>query len=210
MTHFKTLEDVMARLRAEDGCPWDREQTHESIKICLLEETAEVLEAIDSGNDELLVEELGDLLLQVVFHSQIAKEGDRFTLKQVVEGITNKLIVRHPHVFGDKECADADAVVNQWEKIKQSEKKEERKSVMDGIPNYLSALHFSEKALKKARKADISIDNFTPTSGSEEKDAIAAELFDVVQRAAAQGLSCEEILRQANNDFVNFCRQNEK
>lgn len=218
MEHFKKLEDIMAQLRSKDGCPWDMEQTHETLKICLMEETAEVLDAIDSCDDPLLLEELGDLLLQVVFHSQIAKEEGRFTLKDVVEAISNKLIRRHPHVFGDKECADADAVISQWEAIKQGEKKDERKSAMDGIPPHMGSLHRAEKAIGKAKKANIAIELPTPKldsfnaimENSATEKEIAELLFAINIKAAEQGLHAEDLLRSYTTDFINNCRELEK
>ena len=125
MSEIQRLRELMAKLRAPDGCPWDQEQTHQSIARCLVEEAAEVLEAIDTENTELLREELGDLLLQVVFHSQIEEEAGRFDLEDVAREISEKLIRRHPHVFGDPEDKeeDADAVIDRWEKIKAEEKK---------------------------------------------------------------------------------------
>ena len=218
MTHFEELENIMGRLRAEDGCPWDIEQTHESLKICLMEETAEVLEAIDSCHDPLLLEELGDLLLQVVFHSQIAKEENRFSLKDVVEGITQKLIRRHPHVFGESNCKDADEVLNQWEAIKKTEKKDERKSVMDGIPNYLGALHFAEKATKKAKKANLDISATVVDSNLTKKlqqgrattEDLTALLFQINNQLIEKGAHAEECLTRYTTEFVNKCRAEEQ
>ena len=130
----------MARLRAPDGCPWDQEQTHQSIARCLVEEAAEVLEAIDTENSELLREELGDLLLQVVFHAQIEEEAGRFDLEDVAREISEKLVRRHPHVFGDPDDKeeDANAVIDRWEKIKAEEKKPEGKMIpINYLRNYL-------------------------------------------------------------------------
>ena len=218
MSHFEELENIMKRLRAKDGCPWDIEQTHETLKICLMEETAEVLEAIDSKEDALLLEELGDLLLQVVFHSQIAMEENRFSLKDVVNGISEKLIRRHPHVFGESDCQDADAVLTQWEAIKKEEKKEERKSVMDGIPNYLGALHYAEKAVKKAKKAQLNsaqvslsaelIDKATMNNASNAE--LTALLFQINNQIQRQGGHGEELLKTYTNQFVENCREEEK
>ena len=218
MSHFEELENIMKRLRAKDGCPWDIEQTHESLKICLMEETAEVLEAIDSKEDALLLEELGDLLLQVVFHSQIAMEEKRFSLKDVVNGISEKLIRRHPHVFGETDCQDADAVLTQWEAIKKEEKKEERKSAMDGIPNYLGALHYAEKAVKKAKKANFNLSatvvdtNLTKKlqQGRANTDDLTALLFQVNSQLLEKGAHGEELLKSYTNKFVENCRKEEQ
>ncbi|HEX8463276.1 MAG TPA: MazG family protein, partial [Abditibacterium sp.] len=122
MDSFSRLTQIMARLRAPDGCPWDIEQTHQTLRAYLIEESAEVLDAIESGDDAHLCEELGDLLLQPVFHAQIASETGRFTLDDVVNGICEKLIRRHPHVFGDTLAPDADTVLRNWDAIKKQEK----------------------------------------------------------------------------------------
>lgn len=136
-TKFKGLVDIMARLRAPDGCPWDREQTYKDIAAHTLEETYEVLETIDREDYDDLKEELGDLLLQVLFYSQIAAEEKRFTIDDVIDGISKKLIHRHPHVFGDTKVEGAHEVVEQWEQLK---KKEGKKTVLGGVPKALPSL----------------------------------------------------------------------
>jgi len=144
------LAAVMARLRDENGCPWDREQTHESLKPYLIEEAYEVLEAIESGEDGLLKEELGDLLFQVIFHSHLASEAGRFTLEDVISGVCEKMISRHPHVFGTEKVKDADDVLHRWEKLKDKEKK--RDSVLDGIPRTLPALIRAKRLQDRAAR----------------------------------------------------------
>ena len=141
---FQTLVDIVARLRAPGGCPWDREQTHASLKRNLLEECYEVLEAIDQESPQPLAEELGDLLAQVAFHADLARESGEFTLADVLTGINGKLIRRHPHVFGDTSVADAREVERNWEQIKAEERRQQgvRKSAVDGIPPDLPALSF--------------------------------------------------------------------
>src|SRR5215469_10030252 len=133
------LSRIVAQLRAPDGCPWDREQTHQSLKPHLLEECYELLDAIDARNDSELKEELGDLLLQVVMHAQMASEDQRFTLDDVAEGTADKLVNRHPHVFGEDRLPNSDAVLQQWDAIKREEK-DQRKSALDGVPKNLPAL----------------------------------------------------------------------
>jgi len=137
----------MSDLRGRDGCPWDKEQTHETLRQYLLEEAYEVIEAIDCRQYDNLEEELGDLLLQVVFHAQIAEEDGRFTIEDVVHGITTKLIRRHPHVFGDVDIKTADQQTIHWEQVK---KKEGKKSVIDGVPKQLSALLRAHRIQGKA------------------------------------------------------------
>jgi tetrapyrrole methylase family protein/MazG family protein len=146
------LVDIMTVLRGENGCPWDKEQTYQSLKPYAIEETYEVLEAIDSGKMDKLKEELGDLLLQVVFLSQLAMEQNQFTMDDVVDTICEKLIRRHPHVFGATKVEGVAGVLENWEKIKQTEKPGERPSAIDGIPKDLPALMTAEKLQHKAAK----------------------------------------------------------
>ena len=200
-----SLALVMARLRSADGCPWDQEQTHASLRIHLLEETHEVLDAIDRGElgDEL-EEELGDLLLQVAFHSQLAADEDRFDLGRVAEGIVSKLIHRHPHVFGDRTVADANEVVRNWEAIKKDEK--DRTGPFDGVPAGLPALLAAFKIQKRAAAL-----GFQP-SPEEAKHRVAAALeaepfdpgetlFWIVALARAEGVDPEGALREATAAF---------
>jgi MazG family protein len=162
MSELQRLRELMARLRAPNGCPWDQEQTHQSIARCLVEEAAEVLEAIDTENTELLREELGDLLLQVVFHSQIEEEAGRFDLEDVAREISEKLIRRHPHVFGEPEDKeeDADAVIDRWEKIKVEEKKAKgeftEKQLFKNLPPQLPSTLFAHEVYKQACKQGLS------------------------------------------------------
>ncbi len=143
-SEFQSLVDVIDRLRAPDGCPWDREQTHLSVRDSLLEECYEVLEAIDSADMPELKTELGDLLMQVVFHSRIAAENGDFTIGDVIEGIVTKLIRRHPHIFGDKEAANSAEVLRRWEDIKKAERPKES-SMLDGVPKAMPALAYSQE-----------------------------------------------------------------
>lgn len=152
--NIKDLEDIVSRLRAKDGCPWDKEQTHESLKTCLIEECYEVIEAINLADDENLVEELGDVLLQIYLHSEIAREEERFTIEDVVQCISEKLIRRHPHVFGEERVITASEGLINWEGIKALEKKGKitEKLPLRTIPNSLPALIRAEKIIKKADK----------------------------------------------------------
>ncbi|VVM07807.1 partial nucleoside triphosphate diphosphatase, partial [Methylacidimicrobium cyclopophantes] len=174
------LSAILARLRAPDGCPWDREQTHQSIKGQLLEECYEVLEAIDRNSPEELKEELGDLLLHVLFHAQMASERGAFTFCDVAEGLSEKLIRRHPHVFGDASAKNADEVITHWEQSKRKEKPE-RQSIFDGIPRELPALLRAQKYQGKASKLGLD------WSDSEGPKAKIAEELEEVNRAAAEG-----------------------
>ena len=144
------LRRIMAQLRAPEGCPWDREQTHLSLRSSLLEEAYEVVDAIERGVDADLCEELGDLLLQVIFHSQLAEEENRFSFTQIANAISNKLIHRHPHVFGAERAADAEAVVTRWEEIKRAEKGITHSSALDGISEGMPSLIHAAKVQKRA------------------------------------------------------------
>ena len=186
-SELAAFAEVVRRLRTE--CPWDREQTHESLTRHLLEETYEVLEAIEGLPDSYphLEEELGDLLFQVFFHSVIAAEQGEFTLADVARGINDKLVRRHPHVFAGLDVDSADQVVRNWEEIKKAEKG--RASVMDGIPGNLPALLYAYKVLGKAASAGY--DGALPSSG------VGGELLELVRRARASGEDPEAALRAA-------------
>jgi uncharacterized protein YabN with tetrapyrrole methylase and pyrophosphatase domain len=187
---------VMARLRSPTGCPWDREQTHKTICRHTIEEVYELIDAIDAKDDHEMAEELGDLLLQVVFHCQMAKERGAFDFERVCRLIVEKLVRRHPHVFGKTKVKNVDEVWANWEKIKNAEKhgtKHARHSALDGIPKHLPALLRAEKLVKKARKAKLALAG--PNSKRRPaKTALARELFDLAEFAQARGWSAEELL----------------
>jgi len=149
---FDRLMEIMRRLRGPGGCPWDAEQSHDSLKRYLLEEAYEVIEAIDARDPEHLKEELGDLLLQPVFHAAIAEEQGDFTMDQVLDAINEKLIRRHPHVFGAEVIETSAAQVQNWEKIKKKEKEGERKTALSGVPPGLPALMQAQKITEKAAR----------------------------------------------------------
>lgn len=181
------LVEVMDRLRRE--CPWDKEQTHRSLAKYLLEETYEVLEAIDTGDREHLREELGDLLLQVYFHARIASEGaDGFDVDDVARGIADKLVYRHPHVFDGLAVADADEVEANWETLKAQEK--QRSSPVEGVPLALPALAYADKVVGRLERAGHAVE-VEPTCG------VGDELLALVLRARADGLDPEQELRDA-------------
>lgn len=157
---FKDLLDIMTRLRAPDGCPWDREQDHKSLKRYLIEESYEVLEAIDEENPDKLKDELGDLLLQVVFHAQIAKEAGTFDMDDVIDGVCKKMISRHRHVFGGEEAETSDDVMKIWEEVKKSEKGHKTQTqVLKDVPSNLPALMRSFKVQQKAAQVGFDWDN---------------------------------------------------
>jgi MazG family protein len=198
---IEDLVAVMAKLRAPDGCPWDREQDHRSLRQHAIEEVYELIDAIDAGDDHEMLEELGDLLLQVVFHCQLGSERGAFDLERVARNLVEKLIRRHPHVFGDVKVKDVDQVWANWEKIKNAEKhgtRHARPSALDGIPKHLPALMRAEKLVKKARKAKL-FDAVVPANSGRgralSKARVAKELFALAAAAQAKGWSAEELLR---------------
>ena len=196
---FARLVELIARLRAPGGCPWDREQTHESLARYLLEEAYETLEAIESGDYSHLREELGDLLLQVYFHARIAAEDadDPFTIDDVAGGIVDKLVHRHPHVFADLDVEDADEVERNWESLKAAEKG--RGSVLDGIPLALPALSLAEKTLGRAARAGVEPD-------PAHADSLGDRLLALVVQARGAGLDAEQELRAAVRRLADAVR----
>lgn len=190
------LDELIAtleRLRAPGGCAWDREQTHASLVQYLVEESAELVEAIESGTRDEIVEELGDVLYQVLFHADIAAEAGEFTLEDVAVHMTQKMVARHPHVFGDVVAATADEVVVNWEALKAVEKPE-RTSVLDGIPAGMPALALADKTLGRAAKVGVTrASREVPTT----EDALGAELLALVAGARDAGLDAERALRSA-------------
>jgi tetrapyrrole methylase family protein/MazG family protein len=171
--------EVVARLRAPGGCPWDREQTHESLRPYLLEETYELLEAIDSGDDAKIMEELGDLLLQVAMHAEIAAEASRFNAAEVSEAVAAKMVKRHPHVFGSISVADADEVLRNWEHQKVNEARKagrEDESVVDRVPTTLPALAWALGLQKRA--ARVGFDFASPVDAAEAVAEEARELSE--------------------------------
>lgn len=190
---FAPLQDIIKTLREPGGCPWDIAQTHESIRKNLIEETYEVLEAIDLEDEELLREELGDLLMQVVFHARMAEEAGEFSLQEVIDGVTEKLVRRHPHVFGDVQASDAGSALLSWEAVKQEEKSY-RKHILDGVPKGMPALLEAQKLQSKAAKVGFDWQETEPVwakiheeltelkeaVADNDKEHIAEELGDVL------------------------------
>lgn len=200
------LRAIVARLRAPDGCPWDREQTHASLRSGLIEESHEVVEAIDNKDDAHLAEELGDLLLQVVMHSQIAGEEGRFDFDAVARGIAEKLVRRHPHVFGENKLGDTDAVLKQWDEIKRAEKGGGAKpdaSILDGISTALPGLMRAQKTQVKVSRVNFDWDD---TAGSLAK--IKEETAEVEKEiAAGDAAKLEEELGDLLFAVVNLARK---
>ena len=180
---IQAIFEVVARLRAPDGCPWDREQTHESLRPYLLEETYELLEAIDAGDDTKIKEELGDLLLQVAMHAEIAAQEGRFNAAEVSEAVAAKMVKRHPHVFGTTSVADADEVLRNWEHQKAHEARKEGKeeSVVDRVPKTLPALAWTLGLQKRAARV-----GFDYTSPKEAAESVAEEARELASAGDAQ------------------------
>lgn len=208
VSELQRLMEIMAHLRSPEGCPWDQEQTHETLTRCLVEEVSETLEAIDENDMELLEEELGDLLLQVVFHAQIAKENSNFDMEDIARGISDKLVRRHPHVFGDEKGTidQADQVVDRWEQVKAEEKKQKGKSgdnssIFKKLPPRLPALIFAYDIYKRAEKANVHTQMTLAEKKidllSQDLDEVKAgrALFELVAACRKSGLDPEASLR---------------
>ncbi len=203
------LDELIATLeylRAPGGCAWDAEQTHESLVRYLVEETYELVDAIESGSRDDLLEELGDVLYQVLFHSDIAAHtpGEDFTLEDVAAHMTAKMVGRHPHVFGDAAAATAGEVVDLWEIQKRAEKPQ-RTSVLDGIPQGMPSLALADKLLGRAGKVGITPDEAAVT----DEEALGAQLLSMVAGAKANGLDAERALRSTLRDLQQQIREKE-
>ena len=200
---FNDLLDIMARLRAENGCPWDRKQTHESLRIYMIEETYEVLEALDDGDKHKFCNELGDLLLQIVFHAQIAKENGDFDSSDVISEICNKLISRHTHIFGDARADTPEEVVKNWEAIKKKEKQlESQAGVLKDVPSNLPALMRSYKVQQKAAQVGFDWDNIDDVFRKVDEEI--QELRDVYKSKNVERITDE--LGDAMFAIVNLSR----
>jgi MazG family protein len=223
---FTRLREIVAKLRAPGGCPWDAEQTNESLLPATIEEAYEVAEAARSGNDAHFCEELGDLLLLVVMHAEITNETGRFKIDNVIHDVTEKLIRRHPHVFGESNARDANAVVRQWEAIKREEKKGDS-HYLASLPGVLPALMRAEKAQKKvarvnfdwekiedvvakveeefgeAKAAIQSLATASPSNGEQDRveEEIGDLLFSVVNLSRKCGIDAESALQKATDKF---------
>ena len=218
---FQKLCEIVAKLRAPGGCPWDREQTNESLLPGLIEEAYEVAGAVRAGDDHNLREELGDLILLAVMHSEIAREEGRFDIEGVLGDVTAKLIRRHPHVFGSSEVRDTDGVIKQWEAIKHEEKNRGDDHYLASLPTALPALMRAQKAQKKAArvnfdwtelsdvvaKVDEELAETKEAIASRDPEAVADEigdlLFAVVNLARKRNLDAEGVLQQATDKFVS-------
>ncbi len=216
---FSAFVALIARLRAPGGCPWDREQTHESLKPMTIEEAYEVVEAIDEGNHEHLKGELGDLLLQVVFHAQMAEEAGRFAIDDVIEHVSDKMVRRHPHVFGDENAADSGTVLRNWEAIKEAERPSDSMldSVSPGLPAVMEAFQMTTKVARVGfdwpdasgvlEKLDEEVGELKqavrrdPPDHREVQGEIGDLLFVAVNLARLTGVDPESALKASNRKF---------
>jgi tetrapyrrole methylase family protein / MazG family protein len=223
VNNFQKLVDIMARLRSENGCPWDKVQTSESIKPYLIEETYEVVEAIDEKDPSKMKEELGDLLLQIVFHAQIAKDRGEFDVNDVIEKISDKMISRHPHVFGDAKFETPEEVTKQWQDRKREEGKF-RESALEGVPKELPSLLRAHRLQSRAakvgfdwakiedvfKKLDEELMEFKEALEKKEKKDIEDELGDIffvlVNISRFVGVNAEEALRKTISKFISRFR----
>lgn len=215
------LIEIVRILRSENGCPWDKEQTHKSIRIDFLEEVYEVIEAIDFESEEMLREELGDVLLQVVFHSQIETEKDSFNFSDVTDDICKKLIIRHPHVFGEVSVSSSEEVLKNWDRIKKDTKGQETfTDTLKSVPRVFPSLLRASKLGKRASRANLDfknaddalkslrdeVDELSVAMKTDDTALISEEIGDVifsaVNVARKSGLNAEELLTQANEKFI--------
>ena len=206
--NINDLLEIMKILRAPGGCPWDAEQTHESIKKNFIEETYEVVEAINKDDKDLLVEELGDVMLQVVFHAQIEEEKGVFDFDDVADGICKKLIIRHPHVFGDVTVSDSGEVLDNWDAIKRKTKHQKTTTeAMNSVPRELPALMSSLKLQSKAAKSGYEKAEDISSKAEDVKNGVTEEnigelLFAVVNAARKNNIDPEEALTKVSDKFI--------
>jgi len=196
MQNIDKLVEIIKKLRAPDGCPWDRKQTHESVRGHLVEECAELLDAIDCNDIENMREELGDVLLHILLHSEIASENNNFNFDDVAGELAEKLVRRHPHVFADKNAEDADAVLEIWNEVKKAEKRPTYKNIFEKVPKNISALRFAKD-----------VDKAFPDLSEEEdltlEQSLGKEIYDIVKKCNLSKVEPEGALR----DYINLLRK---
>lgn len=211
MKEFDKLTSILDQLLGSNGCPWDREQTMETIRSSVLEEVCELIDAIDEKDDENIIEELGDLFFNALFFCKLGEKEERFTTKDVLEIVAEKLIRRHPHVFGDVNAGNSSEVIDIWENEKQKEKGEKRQSKLDGIPKTLPSLARAQKILKKiSRTSYPKLPQNHELHTFETEDDLGAAIFDLVTCAKRDGLDAEQALRKTLADLEKSFRTWEK
>lgn len=200
---FEDLYEIMSILRSPDGCPWDREQNHASIRQNMIEEAYEACDAIDHEDDEGLCEELGDLLMQVVFHAQIAEDRKAYSLQDVLNGVCQKLVVRHPHVFGELSVSNSEEVLKNWETIKnQTKGMDTLRDTLEGVALALPALMRAQKLYSRTKKQGVDATLLLPDAKSE-KERFGRELFELCMKAKEAGIDAEEALTNYNNLYLS-------
>lgn len=219
---FSELVALMARLRSPSGCAWDREQDHRSLRPCLLEEAHEVLEAIDRDDPDALRQELGDLLLQVIFHAQLAEEAGRFDIGEVVQGLRDKLVARHPHVFGDSSAETPEEVLHQWDNLKRQERSDNSAGAIIEAPRTLPALSRAQVVLRRAGRAGMGRGGAKAQGAAEDalarlgegsrdrkvvEAAIGELLLAAVDLARAADVDAEQALRERVEELVGDVRR---
>ncbi len=201
---LKDLLKIMEALRSENGCDWDKAQTHQSIRREFLEETYEAIEAIDNADPELLREELGDVLLQLVFHSQIEKEIGNFDFYDVINDIASKLVIRHPHVFSDTQVNSTDEILSNWDKIKiETKGQKDIKENIQSITKAMPSLMRYQKFVKKATKYNIKEFDSAFIEGDITENSIAVALAQIVNLAEKNGIDAEEALAKYTQNIIN-------
>lgn len=213
---FDGVVQILQRLRGPDGCPWDREQTRDSLKSQFLEEAYELIEAIEQGDTEKIIEEIGDVILHVVYQVQIGEEAGEFNRERVFQTLVEKLLRRHPHVFGDASVADSDEAVTKWQAIKQQERADTGASILDGAPKQMPALSYAQAIQERAARVGFdwedlqgAMDKITEEleeleqaqSDSERESELGDVLFSIVNAARWQGIDAESALRHSNARF---------
>ncbi|HGJ64154.1 TPA: nucleoside triphosphate pyrophosphohydrolase [bacterium] len=225
---FRELVEIIAKLRSEEGCPWDREQTHETLKMGIIEEAYEVIETIDQKDDEKLEEELGDLLMQVLLNAQIAKDKGKFDINGVIQKINEKLLRRHPHVFGDLDVKDSEEIMKNWDRIKSEERaNKDEYSILDGIPIHLPALIQARKVQSRAsrvgfdwdkssdvlKKVEEEVDELKESIVNADQPNIEEEigdiLFSIVNLSRFLNVEPEDALRKTTAKFMRRFKQME-
>jgi tetrapyrrole methylase family protein/MazG family protein len=213
---YEELRGIVAKLRAPDGCPWDREQTHESLRPFVIEEAFEVVGALDEGDLDALPGELGDLLFQVLLHTQLAEEAGEFTMTEVMRSLAEKLVRRHPHVFGNRTLETADQVNRQWDELKRIEREDAQQSALSGVPRALPALSYAQTLLRRAEKAGFAwpdrrdvldkiqeeLEELANASSKEEQKAEFGDLLlNLANYSRYLDIDAEEALREAGHKF---------
>lgn len=205
--NFNELVGIIKTLRSPGGCPWDIEQTHKSIRNSFLEETYEAVDAIDRENDTDLCEELGDVLLQILLHAQMGKEDGTFDIEDVVDGVARKMILRHPHVFGNVKSDTTDKVLENWDKIKMVEKSQQSYTdTLKSVPVTFPSLLRATKVQKRAKKGSADVLSAISVDYSIDEDCTAEQignlLFSIVKKAAENGIDCDEALNKVTDKFI--------